>query len=331
MRLFPTHPTLTLRPLSPLRPLRNPGDYHAPKTSQRRGGTAKEETIPFMETLVGDQAGPSTSDVENQVAIETSNTDSVEDVNSAKKKQIEEWKDGPFAASMVPTWEEERSKFDTALWKELDRGTGATPCICCSAFICSKVGAGRIGHMAILKQTTEWVEEVEEDENGEARTRRFTRPKLDMVVGPYWPMLFLTYSLILGVSAGLIVSLALTSFRDPGILPRYEKPPPTEDATSWRWSDRTHSYQPRGSFYDQHTGAVVEAFDHTCIWTGTAIGKKNIGSFRLFVALLFVCLTFDIVLLADATWIETDIVSMKTVQFQSKNFDHTIGSSLRLL
>eukprot|EP00980_Cylindrotheca_fusiformis_P023976 scaffold11273_cov75-Cylindrotheca_fusiformis.AAC.1 len=32
MRLFPSQPTLTLRPLSPLRPLQNPGDYHAPKT-----------------------------------------------------------------------------------------------------------------------------------------------------------------------------------------------------------------------------------------------------------------------------------------------------------
>eukprot|EP00980_Cylindrotheca_fusiformis_P023839 scaffold11043_cov122-Cylindrotheca_fusiformis.AAC.6 len=279
--------------------------------SQRRGGAAKEEMMPFTETLVEDQ--PLTRDIESQGTIETSKTDSlsVEDVELSKQKRIQDWKDGPFAESMVRTWEEERARYDGALFKELT-GNEATPCICCSAFACSKVGAGRIGHMAILKQSTEWVEEVEEDENGEARTRRFTRPKLDMVMGPYWPMLLLiTYPLILGVSGltlvkcipykhplivllwlvctvGLIVSLALTAFRDPGILPRYEKPPPTEDAASWRWSDRTHSYRPRGAFYDPDTGVIVEAFDHTCPWTGTAIGKKNIGSFYYFVALAWI-------------------------------------------
>jgi hypothetical protein len=200
--------------------------------------------------------------------------------------------------------------------------------------------------MAILKQSTEWVEEVEKDENGDRQTRRFTRPRLDFVCGPvsnrimkslepamasltscclkYWPMLCLiTYPLILGVSGltlvtripykhplivlawlictvGLIWSLALTAHRDPGILPRYEKPPASQDASSWRWSDRTHSYKPRGSFYDPDTGVIVQDFDHTCPWTGTAIGKKNLGSFHWFVALVFVCLVFNIVLLTDA-------------------------------
>ena len=36
----------------------------------------------------------------------------------------------------------------------------------------------------VLKQSTEWVEEVEEDENGESKTTRFTRPRLDVMVGP---------------------------------------------------------------------------------------------------------------------------------------------------
>jgi hypothetical protein len=38
--------------------------------------------------------------------------------------------------------------------------------------------------MAVLKQSTEWVEETVEDENGETKIKRFTRPRLDFVVGP---------------------------------------------------------------------------------------------------------------------------------------------------
>ena len=159
--------------------------------------------------------------------------------------------------------------------------------------------------------------EEEIDENGDSRIRRFTRPKLQIIVGPYWPMLFcVTYPLILGVSGltlytripylpplvgfvwfvltvALIVALAMTAFRDPGILPRHENPPNND----WRWSDRTYSYKPRKAYYDPDTGVVVEGFDHTCPWTGTAIGKKNYGAFCCFVALIFVCLILNIILL----------------------------------
>ena len=61
---------------------------------------------------------------------------------------------------------------------------------------------------------------------------------------------------------GLIYALAMTAFRDPGILPRYERPPAPND-NSWRWSDRAHSFKPRGAFYDPDTGIIVEGFDHT--------------------------------------------------------------------
>lgn len=202
-------------------------------------------------------------------------------------------------------------------------------------------------NIAVIKHSTEWVEVTEEGEDGQPRIRRFTRPKLDFVIGPvrlwkfalvlistlelnesssflnqYWPMLFcVTFPLIFFVSGltlvtripttrplivlawlvctvGLIASLSLTAFRDPGILPRYEKPPATSSKpVSWRWSDRTHSYRPRGAFYDPDTGVIVEEFDHTCPWTSTAIGKKNMGSFQCFVGLVFVCLIFDIALL----------------------------------
>lgn len=139
----------------------------------------------------------------------------------------------------------------------------------------------------VLRQSTEWVEEEEEDENGETKTTRFTRPRLDCMVGPYWPMLVcVTYPLILGVSfftlvtaipgkhpmiilfwafctCGLIYSLAMTAFRDPGILPRYVKQPNQSSNSGWRWSDRAHSYKPRGAYFDPDTAVIVEHFDHT--------------------------------------------------------------------
>ena len=102
----------------------------------------------------------------------------------------------------------------------------------------------------------------------------------------YWPMLVcVTYPLIFGLSGvtlftvipkktflvqfvwfalttGLIVALALTACRDPGILPRHESPPP-QNENGWRWSDRALSYRPRGAFYDPDTAVIVEGFDHT--------------------------------------------------------------------
>jgi hypothetical protein len=61
---------------------------------------------------------------------------------------------------------------------------------------------------------------------------------------------------------GLISALAMTAFRDPGILPRYENPPPSGD-NGWRWSDRAFSHRPRGAFYDPDTAVIVDGFDHT--------------------------------------------------------------------
>ena len=62
------------------------------------------------------------------------------------------------------------------------------PCGCCSAIVCSVLGAGRIGNMAVLKQSTEWVtEEVPDEENPTSntmKTKRYTQPRLDFVVGP---------------------------------------------------------------------------------------------------------------------------------------------------
>merc|ERR1711974_283911 len=160
---------------------------------------------------------------------------------------------------------------------------------------------------------------------------------LDIVIGPFWPMMvFVTYPIVLTVSAwvfftviippqpelhiiivaiwhiftiGLIVSLFQVSCRDPGMLKRYHQIPKLssnkfvpydENPRYWRWSDSALTYRPRSAIYDSDCACVIEEFDHTCPWTGTAIGKKNMAAFQCFVGLVFICLIMDIFLLTGA-------------------------------
>jgi hypothetical protein len=179
--------------------------------SHRRGGGPKEavkkeeEMLPFNQAL--DQ--PKTPLTMDRTGDELEENNVVQPVASlslderyeteANNMKQKLWKENPFAVGLCePTWEEEYTKFkrnpkqqcvDTA---ESD----GVPCICCSAMVCAAIGAGRVGNMAVLKQSTEWVEEVEEDGNGGEKIRRFTRPKLDIVVGPVSLLYFtLLYSL----------------------------------------------------------------------------------------------------------------------------------------
>ena len=73
------------------------------------------------------------------------------------------------------------------------------------------------------------------------------------------PLLGMVWAVL---TIGLISALALTAFRDPGILPRYHNPPPQEES-GWRWNERAHTYRPRSAWYDPDTAVVVEEFDHT--------------------------------------------------------------------
>uniref|UniRef100_A0A7S1ZGM5 Palmitoyltransferase n=1 Tax=Ditylum brightwellii TaxID=49249 RepID=A0A7S1ZGM5_9STRA len=254
--------------------------------------------------------------------------------NGRNAAKLKHWHDSPYAVGFTePTWEDElsrRGKND----EESSRGCCADDidptcgCMYVSGIVCSRLGAGRIGNMAVLKERSVLVEEeVEEDdvENGDGQTskktvRRVYKNQLEIVVGPFWPfMLFITYPLIFGVSGltavkaipgkhpiliavwagctfGLIYALFSVGCRDPGIMTRHRRPL----HTSWRWNDQAQTYRPRGASYDQDCACVIEEFDHTCPWTGTGIGKKNMTAFQAFVGMILVCLIMDIMLLAGA-------------------------------
>jgi len=180
--------------------------------------------------------------------------------------------------------------------------------------------------MIVLKESVRSI-----DDNGEEAEEKREERHLDLVVGPFWPMmLFVTYPIILSVSSwtlysafikgnkpffififwimgtlGLIVSLFQVAFRDPGIMRRYRDIPRNvpsggsmRSKSWWKWSDAALTYRPYGALYDPDCACVIEGFDHTCPWTGTAIGDKNMAAFQSFVALVFICLIMDILLLS---------------------------------
>jgi hypothetical protein len=168
--------------------------------SHRRGGGGpkeavkkEEEMVPFNESL--DQPKiPLTMDRDGDVPEENKVAQPIASLSLDERYETEAsnlkeklWKENPFAVGLgEPTWEEEYANFKRNPKQQcMDTAEAeGVPCICCSAMVCGAIGAGRVGNMAVLKQSTEWVEEVEQDENNVEKIRRFTRPKLDIVVGP---------------------------------------------------------------------------------------------------------------------------------------------------
>ena len=169
--------------------------------SQRRGGGSKEnsgvqrdEIVPFSMALDGPASGGTGGmDRESDAHEETSSV-SIDAMYRAESQQIrtKQWQESYFARGCTnSTWEAEYAQLQENGWrgecsKMMDaKDNNPVPCGCCSAIICSALGAGRIGNMAVLKQSNEWVtEEVPDEENGGTKTERSTRPKLDIVVGP---------------------------------------------------------------------------------------------------------------------------------------------------
>jgi hypothetical protein len=101
--------------------------------------------------------------------------------------RVKHWRESPWACGLTePSWEAERSSRKARQkFGDEDLNPDSSGCLCCSAMICPLLGAGRVGNMAVLSQSMEWVEQVEEDEEtGEEKVKRLTRPKLNIVLGP---------------------------------------------------------------------------------------------------------------------------------------------------
>ena len=257
---------------------------------QRRAAArsdSKDEIVPFSQSL-GPVEKHKLTTLDNPSMEDDLAPLSIEDRYETERTnaKLNHWKEHAFAVGAVGvSWEEEcrtdRACCEQCCSEEVD----ANCCICCSGYFCKS--AGRVGNMVVLKQSMEWVEHVEVDEEtGSETVRKYQRPRLDCVVGPFWPMLMcVTYPLILGVSLwtalvampgkpfsiqavwgtltlALIYALAKTACTDPGILYRHAAPPP-QDENSWRWSDQGQTYRPRGAYYDTDCAVVVEEFDHT--------------------------------------------------------------------
>ena len=198
------------------------------------------------------------------------------------ERKLQNWQQSPFAVGCVNvTWADDRRWLRPDSSRTLERNAKVT----CSAYVCGCLGAGRLGNLAVLAQTTEQYDHVEIDETGEQRTTKRKRPKLLWVIGPYWPInFFLTYPLIIGVSflTGwrnlpgkpisvvltwslctflLLFSLAMIACRNPGVLYRHSQPPPNAD--DWRWNDQAKTYRPPKARFDPECQAVIEGFDHT--------------------------------------------------------------------
>lgn len=205
--------------------------------------------------------------------------------------RLKHWQESPFATGLTePTWLDESRKpcKPSKGYGDSELERDHTGCLCCSAWVCSRLGVERVGNMSVLKASEEHVEEITiDEESGEMVVRSYTRPVIHMVVGPFWPMLFfITYPLIFVASwysfklllkgnlsivlifvwalctISLIISLALTACSDPGILYKHPNPPPQEENT-WRWTDQAMSYRPRRAYYDPDCAVVVRDFDHT--------------------------------------------------------------------
>jgi len=105
----------------------------------------------------------------------------------------------------------------------------------------------------------------------------------------------LTRAIIAGmIFTGIAVTcLTLTSFSDPGIFKQHSRP----KGPHWTYSVQARSFRPPGTIFCKHCKVLVEDYDHFCVASGTVIGKKNIGCFRMFLFFLMIALAYDVVLL----------------------------------
>jgi hypothetical protein len=195
-------------------------------------------------------------------------------IDSAEQYESK-WLESPFAVGRTrDTWEDEGINGCS----ELCRSCRTRPNHChiaCTACLCRRTGAGRVGNMVVLRQTTHMVE---------TRQGVVEKPRLCLVLGPYFWVTFLilipiclslsTLAAVLGIPSApwyitmvwsilncvFLLSLFSVACSDPGILYRHSDPP---FGSEWVWSDQAQTYRPPSAMYDSDCGVVLEGYDHT--------------------------------------------------------------------
>lgn len=231
-------------------------DFDSEAVAGRYGQINSNDTALPLEISDNDN-----DDDQNNQSADTTGTLSLTTKYRQEKHQakLRHWKESDYAAGLVePTWADELEKynregrggccccccpansveFDQMFQEEMDPGCG---CIYLSAVVCSRLGADRIGNMAVLKSRYVMVE-VDDEEDGEEeefvnddddeealrnrnktdidgrkkttelakktpKAKRMVRKReIQFIVGPFWPMLLgITYPLIFGVSGWTLV------------------------------------------------------------------------------------------------------------------------------
>ena len=184
--------------------------------------------------------------------------------------------------------------YDYPVEKKMLRGTMSG---CVPEFPCAKRAVGK---MYVIK----------EKRNSDDGSLKFI-----CVAGPCWPMVLVTFCLIVGVSAGLLYHLSglvssgwiiagailgfisamaflFTACSDPGILPRHNVQP----SADWVWNEPGRTFRPPGALFDQEAQCVIKKVDHFCPWTGTVIGGGNMRCFQIFTSTLCITILFILVL-----------------------------------
>lgn len=96
------------------------------------------------------------------------------------------------------------------------------------------------------------------------------------------------------LTAASCILLLVVGLMDPGILPYHAEPP--LGAEAWPFSQQAKTYRPPDALYTRDCNVIVDGFDHVCPWTGTAIGRRNITVFYIFLCSLFVLVCYDVAL-----------------------------------